>query len=97
MTASVTSRVLPVPPRSAVRPARGIVAAIARRIRPPNSAWPRWSSISAALMLDHLGHAALGGRIRRAIAATIPRAGLTADLGGTGSTRDVTDAVIRAL
>jgi tartrate dehydrogenase/decarboxylase / D-malate dehydrogenase len=52
---------------------------------------------SAALMLDHLGHGELGDRVRRAIAATIRGGVLTADLGGTASTRDVTDAVIAAL
>jgi tartrate dehydrogenase/decarboxylase/D-malate dehydrogenase len=52
---------------------------------------------SAALMLDHLGHAGLGDRVRAAIAATVRDGVLTPDVGGTATTRAVTDAVIDAL
>jgi tartrate dehydrogenase/decarboxylase/D-malate dehydrogenase len=52
---------------------------------------------SAALMLDHLGHAGLGDRVRAAIAATIRAGVLTPDVGGTATTREVTDAVLAAL
>jgi tartrate dehydrogenase/decarboxylase / D-malate dehydrogenase len=52
---------------------------------------------SAALMLDHLGHAGLGDRVRAAIAATVCDGVLTPDVGGTATTDQVTDAVIAAL
>jgi tartrate dehydrogenase/decarboxylase/D-malate dehydrogenase len=52
---------------------------------------------SAALMLDHLGHAGLGDRVRAAIAATVRDGVLTPDVGGTATTREVTDAVLAAL
>ena len=50
---------------------------------------------SAALMLDHLGLD--GTPVREAIAATIKAGVLTPDLGGTATTREVTDAIIAAL
>jgi tartrate dehydrogenase/decarboxylase / D-malate dehydrogenase len=52
---------------------------------------------SAALMLDHLGHADLGDRVRAAIAATVRDGVLTPDVGGTATTREVTEAVLAAL
>nr|WP_067974951.1 tartrate dehydrogenase [Nocardiopsis trehalosi] len=49
---------------------------------------------SAALMLDHLGLAAEGDRVRRAIAAACAAGVRTRDVGGTASTKDVTAAVV---
>ena len=52
---------------------------------------------SAALMLDHLGLPDQGARVMRAIEATTAAGVLTPDLGGTASTRDVTDAILSRL
>src|SRR5690348_17007064 len=53
---------------------------------------------SAALLLDHLGEAAAARRIESAI-VDVTSAGefLTADVGGHASTREVGDAVVRAI
>jgi tartrate dehydrogenase/decarboxylase/D-malate dehydrogenase len=59
---------------------------------------PMATFFSAAMMLDHLGEAAAGmavdGAVRKALAAGKAR---TPDLGGKGTLRDVTDAVLEAL
>jgi tartrate dehydrogenase/decarboxylase/D-malate dehydrogenase len=53
---------------------------------------------SAALMLRHLGHESEAARVERAIDAVCEDGRvLTADLGGTASTAEVGDAVVRAL
>ena len=53
---------------------------------------------SAALMLQHLGYGAEADRIERAIDAVCEDGrALTGDLGGTASTADVGDALVRAL
>jgi tartrate dehydrogenase/decarboxylase/D-malate dehydrogenase len=52
---------------------------------------------SAALMLDHLGLPDEGARVMAAIEATTAAGVLTPDLGGTASTRDVTDAILSNL
>jgi tartrate dehydrogenase/decarboxylase / D-malate dehydrogenase len=52
---------------------------------------------SAALMLDHLGLSDQGARVMAAIEATTGAGVLTPDLGGTASTRDVTDAILANL
>ncbi len=52
--------------------------------------------LAAAMMLDHLGEAAAGDRVRRAIVATIVADRVrTRDLGGTASTGEFGDAVAR--
>jgi isocitrate dehydrogenase (NAD+) len=52
--------------------------------------------LAAAMMLDHLGEADAGDRVRRAIIATIVADEVrTRDLGGTASTREFGDAVAR--
>ncbi len=52
---------------------------------------------AAALLLDHLGEAERGERVRQAVDATL-RAGVwTPDLGGTATTADVTNYVIAQL
>jgi tartrate dehydrogenase/decarboxylase/D-malate dehydrogenase len=52
---------------------------------------------SAALMLDHLGLEAQAARVIDAIEATTGAGVLTPDLGGTATTRQVTDALLRHL
>jgi tartrate dehydrogenase/decarboxylase/D-malate dehydrogenase len=53
---------------------------------------------SAALMLRHLGHESEAARVERAIDAVCEDGRvLTADLGGTASTAEVGEAVVRAL
>ena len=52
---------------------------------------------STSLMLDHLGHAELGCQVRDAIAGTIRAGVLTADLGGTATTPEVTDSILARL
>jgi tartrate dehydrogenase/decarboxylase/D-malate dehydrogenase len=49
-------------------------------------------------MLDHLGEAKAAGRLMRAIeTVTADRRWHTPDLGGTATTRQVTDAVCEAI
>jgi tartrate dehydrogenase/decarboxylase/D-malate dehydrogenase len=62
------------------------------RANPVGSIW------STALMLDHLGYPDWGRRVMRAIEITVaePRT-RTADIGGTATTSDAGDAVLRAL
>ncbi|MFD4597935.1 tartrate dehydrogenase [Streptomyces sp. NPDC058464] len=53
---------------------------------------------SAALMLDHLGHAEAAARITDAIAAVLATAPVrTPDLGGTATTREFTEALVELL
>lgn len=53
---------------------------------------------TASLMLDHLGEGAVARRLMQAIETVTARGeALTPDLGGTGTTRSVTEAVIAAL
>jgi tartrate dehydrogenase/decarboxylase/D-malate dehydrogenase len=53
---------------------------------------------SAALMLEHLGHPAAAAAVLSAMEATLADPGTrTADLGGTGTTRQVTDALLAHL
>jgi tartrate dehydrogenase/decarboxylase/D-malate dehydrogenase len=59
---------------------------------------PLGSFWSAALMLEHLGEKAAAARLMRAIERTTGEGKvLTPDLGGRGTTRDVTEAVCRAI
>ena len=52
--------------------------------------------LSAAMMCHHLGEVDAYTRIRRGVAAvTRSKASLTPDIGGTGTTRQLTDAIIR--
>lgn len=53
--------------------------------------------LSAAMLLDHLGHAAAGGAVRDAVAAVLKDGPRTRDLGGSAGTQDVADAVEAAL
>jgi isocitrate dehydrogenase (NAD+) len=54
--------------------------------------------MAASMMLDHLGMKDKGDRLREALVATLSAGEhLTCDLGGKATTREYTDAVIRAL
>jgi len=53
--------------------------------------------LSAAMMLAHLGEGAAAARVERAVERVAQSGNLTADLGGTAKTGDVTRAVIAAL
>jgi isocitrate dehydrogenase (NAD+) len=53
---------------------------------------------SAALLLDHIGHREAARRVEAAVERTLAaRRGLTRDLGGQGTTRSLTDAIIANL
>ena len=59
---------------------------------------PSALTFAACLMLEHVGHEALGRRIQEAVELTL-REGktVTRDLGGTAGTRQFADAVIARL
>ncbi len=53
---------------------------------------------SAAMLLEHVGHRPASERIERAVKKTLlTGAGLTPDLGGTGTTTTITDELVRQL
>lgn len=53
---------------------------------------------SAAMLLDHIGHRDAAARIEQAVVRTLERGeGLTRDLGGSGTTRTLTDRIIANL
>ena len=59
---------------------------------------PSAQILAGAMMLDHLGHADQGERIRQAIRQVIVDDKIrTGDLGGKASTREFGDAVARRL
>lgn len=54
--------------------------------------------LAAAMMLDHVGHQEAGAKLRAAIDTTLGVDGVrTGDLGGTATTRDITQAILRRL
>ena len=53
--------------------------------------------LSAAMLLEHLGEADAAGAVRGAVETVLREGPRTRDLGGTAGTRDVADAVERAL
>jgi 3-isopropylmalate dehydrogenase len=53
--------------------------------------------LSAAMMLDHLGHGDEADRVRTATEAVLDEGPRTPDLGGSASTTDVTEAVVDRL
>ncbi len=61
------------------------------------SANPIGAILSAALLLDHIGQEAPADRVRMAVSATIEQGILPRDLGGTATTKEVTQAVTRNL
>jgi tartrate dehydrogenase/decarboxylase/D-malate dehydrogenase len=59
---------------------------------------PMAAILSAGMLLDHLGLADAGHAVGRAVAAVLAEGkARTADLGGTSSTREVTEAVLDRL
>ncbi len=58
---------------------------------------PAATILSAALLLDHLGHAETATRVRAAVETVLAEGPTTPDLGGTATTDDVTDAVVAQL
>jgi isocitrate dehydrogenase (NAD+) len=54
--------------------------------------------LAAALMLEHVNHAELAGRLRTAVLQTLQQDGVrTRDLGGTASTKDFAAGIVRRL
>lgn len=63
-----------------------------------NQANPIALILSGAMMLDYLGEREAAKKIRKAVARVIQnKKGLTPDLGGKGTTTDVTQVIIRSL
>jgi 3-isopropylmalate dehydrogenase len=58
---------------------------------------PTGTILSAALLLDHLGHEATGDRVREAVEGVLAEGPRTPDLGGEASTGAVRDAVLDRL
>ena len=58
---------------------------------------PIGAILSAGLRLEHLGAGESAGRVARAVAETVAKGILTADLSGTANTREVTDAICQRL
>ena len=58
---------------------------------------PIGAILSAALLLEHLGDGESAGRVARAVAETVAAGIVTADLGGSANTREVTDAICQRL
>ncbi|MFB6147206.1 MAG: isocitrate/isopropylmalate dehydrogenase family protein [Halobacteriaceae archaeon] len=58
---------------------------------------PSAAILSAAMLLDFLGHGDEAARVRRAVEATLEAGPRTPDLGGEAATADVTDAVLDRL
>ncbi len=52
---------------------------------------------TAALMLDHLGEGEAAARLMRAVEHVMAAGILTPDVGGSATTRDVTNAVVDAI
>jgi tartrate dehydrogenase/decarboxylase/D-malate dehydrogenase len=53
--------------------------------------------LAGAMLLDHVGEQAIANKVRAAVLATLSSGVKTRDLGGTASTKDYADAVIKAL
>ena len=64
---------------------------------PVGIANPIAAILSAGMMLDHLGSPELGARVLTAVRATLAAGEVTSELGGTLSTHQTTDAVLRRL
>ena len=58
---------------------------------------PVGAILSAAMLLEHLGHMAEAQRVRQAVLATLADGVLPPDLGGTASTRQITAAILQNL
>ena len=58
---------------------------------------PSATMLSAAMLLDYLGHEESGQRVREAVETTLEQGPRTPDLGGSATTADVTEAVVERL
>jgi homoisocitrate dehydrogenase len=58
---------------------------------------PTATVLSAAMLLDHLGEGALARRLEGAVDSVLREGPLTRDLGGTATTAQFTDALVRHL
>ncbi|MFB6142505.1 MAG: isocitrate/isopropylmalate dehydrogenase family protein [Halorientalis sp.] len=58
---------------------------------------PAAAILSAAMLLEYLGHDGAAGRVRTAVETVLETGPRTPDLGGDAGTGDVTDAVVDAL
>ncbi|PSP54519.1 NAD-dependent isocitrate dehydrogenase [Halobacteriales archaeon QS_1_67_19] len=58
---------------------------------------PTAAMLSAAMLLEYLGHESAGERLRTAVTETLASGPRTPDLGGDGTTMDVTEAVLARL
>lgn len=58
---------------------------------------PAATILSAAMLLEHLGYDAAGGRVRAAVEGVLEDGPRTPDLGGSATTDDVADAVVSRL
>ncbi|WP_433633831.1 isocitrate/isopropylmalate dehydrogenase family protein [Halomicrococcus sp. NG-SE-24] len=81
------------PERALFEPVHGTAPDIAGQ----GVANPSATILSAAMLLEYLGHDAEGQRVRDAVEATLESGPCTPDLGGSASTADVTEAVISRL
>jgi len=87
-------------PSANIGPERGVfepVHGTAPDIAGEGVANPSAAMLSAALLLEYLGHDRAGERVRRAVEETLSAGPHTPDLGGSATTRDVTDAVLAGL
>ncbi|WP_135807089.1 isocitrate/isopropylmalate dehydrogenase family protein [Halorussus marinus] len=87
-------------PSANVGPERGVfepVHGTAPDIAGDGVANPSAAMLSAALLLEYLGHDRAGERVRSAVEQTLSTGPHTPDLGGSATTRDVTDAVLASL
>jgi 3-isopropylmalate dehydrogenase len=58
---------------------------------------PTAAILSAAMLLEHLGYTAAGGRVRTAVESVLADGPRTGDLGGSATTAEMTDAIIARL
>lgn len=66
-------------------------------IKGQNKANPTALLLSAIEMLKYIGEFSYADRIEKALFKTLERGIFTADLGGTASTKDFTEAIIQEL
>ncbi|TYT61169.1 3-isopropylmalate dehydrogenase [Natrialba swarupiae] len=87
-------------PSANIGPERGLFEPVhgsAPDIAGEGIANPAATIISAAMMLEHLGHDEEGKRVRDAVEGVLEDGPRTPDLGGDASTADVTDAIVDRL
>jgi len=81
------------PERAMFEPVHGTAPDIAGQ----GVANPTATMLSAAMLLEHLGHEEAGARVRDAVITTLADGPHTPDLGGDATTADVTAAVLEKL